>query len=87
VLTEYGVPIARRATCRAELVRPDNTVTTLAMSEAEPGVFEITTPALLAGIYRFNIIAEGRTLRGRPFSGEQTLTGAVWRGVTSRRQR
>lgn len=50
------------------------------MSEVEPGVFETATPALLAGIYRFRIIAEGRTLRGRPFSREQTLTGAVWKG-------
>jgi Common central domain of tyrosinase/von Willebrand factor type A domain len=80
VLTEYGVPVTARATCRADLVRPDNTGTTLTMLEAEPGVFETTTPALLAGIYRFNIRAEGRTLRGRPFSREQTLTGAVWRG-------
>ena len=80
VLTEYGVPVAARATCRAELVRPDNTGATLAMPEVESGVFEATTPAILAGIYRFRILAEGRTLRGRPFSREQTLTGAVWRG-------
>jgi hypothetical protein len=79
-LTEYGVPVAARATCRADLVRPDNTATTLMMSEAEPGVFEMATTALVAGIYRFKIIGEGRTLRGRPFSREQTLTGAVWRG-------
>ncbi|MBA3702548.1 MAG: replication initiator protein A, partial [Rubrobacteraceae bacterium] len=80
VLTEYGVPVAARATCRAELTRPDNTGTTLAMPEVEPGVFEATAPALLAGIYRFRIVAEGQTLRGRPFSREQTLTGAVWKG-------
>lgn len=80
VLTEYGVPVAARATCRAELTRPDNTGATLAMPEVEPGVFEATALAFLAGIYRFRIVAEGRTLRGRPFSREQTLTGAVWKG-------
>ena len=80
VLTEYGMPLAARATCRAELVRPDNTGITLAMPEIEPGVFETTTPANLAGIYRFRIVAEGRTLRGRLFSRELSLTGAVWRG-------
>jgi hypothetical protein len=80
VLTEYGVPVAARATCRAELTRPDNTGATLAMAEVEPGVFEATTPALLAGVYRFRIVGEGRTLRGRPFTREQTLTAAVWKG-------
>ncbi len=80
VLSEYGVPVAARAICRAELTRPDNTGGPLAMPELEPGVFEVTTAAFLPGIYRFRIVAEGRTLRGRPFSREQTLTGAVWKG-------
>jgi hypothetical protein len=80
VLTEYGVPVASRATSRAELTRPDNTGATLAMPEVEAGVFEVTTPAVFPGIYRFRILAEGRTLRGRPFTREQTLTAAVWKG-------
>jgi len=80
VLTEYGVPVAARATCRAEVTRPDSTGATLAMAEVEPGVFEAMIPALLPGVYGFRIVAEGRTLRGRPFTREQTLTGAVWRG-------
>jgi hypothetical protein len=80
VLTEYGMPLMGYATCRAELVRPDNTATTLLMPRVEPGVFETTTPAMLPGVYRFRVMAEGRTLRGRPFTREQTLTAAVWRG-------
>ncbi len=36
--------------------------------------------AAQAGVYRFRIIAEGRTMRGRPFTREQTLTGAAWAG-------
>jgi hypothetical protein len=80
VLTEYGVPVAARSICRAEVTRPDNTRATLAMAEVEPGVFEAMTRALLAGVYPFRIVAEGRTLRGRPFTREQTLTGAVWKG-------
>ncbi len=80
ILTEYGVPVASRARCRAELVRPDSTAATLAMLEVEPGVFEVKTPAILAGIYRIRIIAEGKTLRGRFFTREQTLTGAAWKG-------
>jgi hypothetical protein len=80
LLTEYGVPVASRATSRAELTRPDNTNATLTMPEVEAGVFEVTTLASLPGIYRFRILAEGRTLRSRPFTREQTLTAAVWKG-------
>lgn len=80
ILTEYGLPVAGRATVRTELVRPDDTQTTLSLVEAEPGVFEVSTVAALSGIYRFRVLAKGRTMRGRPFTREQLLTGAVWRG-------
>lgn len=79
-LTEYGIPVVSRAFCRAELTRPDNTSVTLAMPEIEPGVFQVSTAAILPGIYCFRIVAEGRTLRGRAFTREQTLTGAAWKG-------
>lgn len=80
VLTEYGVPVAARATCRVELTRPDHTQSTLVMSEVQPGAFEVAIAANAPGIYQFRILAEGRTLRGLPFTREQVLTGAVWRG-------
>lgn len=80
MLTEYGIPVDARATCFAELMLPDSTGAMLTMVEIEPGVFEANIPAFLPGVYRFRIVAEGRTLRGRPFSREQTLTGAVWKG-------
>ncbi len=79
-LTEYGLPVAARALCAAELARPDGTAATLAMPEVEPGVFEVAVVGSWPGIYRFRLIAEGRPLRGRPFTREQTLTGAVWKG-------
>lgn len=80
VLTEYGLPVASRALCGAELTRPDGTSATLGMPEIEPGVFERTVTASLPGIYRFRVVGAGKTLRGRPFTREQTLTGAVWKG-------
>jgi hypothetical protein len=80
LLTEYGVPVASRAICRAELIRPDTTQTTLSLTEIEPGTFAVETTAILPGIYQFRIVAEGRSLRGRQFTREQTLTAAVWRG-------
>lgn len=79
-LTEYGVPAAGRATSRVELIRPDLSPSTLAMSEVQPGVFEVSIDANTQGVYQFRILADGRTLRGLPFTREQTLTGAVWRG-------
>lgn len=80
VLTEYGVPVSGRATCRATLTRPDGSQSTLAMTEVQPGAFEVSVPASMPGIYTFRVVGEGRTFRGLPFTREQTLTGAVWRG-------
>jgi hypothetical protein len=80
VLTEYGVPVAGRATCRVELTRPDQSLSTLVMAEVQPGAFEVPIAANAQGIYQFRILAEGRTLRGLPFTREQMLSGAVWRG-------
>lgn len=80
VLTQYGVPVTARATCQAELTRPDDTKVILAMPEIHAGVFETSTLAPLAGVYRFRIVAEGRSLRGLRFTREQTRTGVVWRG-------
>ena len=42
--------------------------------------FEGSVVATQEGVYRFRIIAEGHTMRSQPFTREQTLTGAVWRG-------
>ena len=80
VLTEYGLPVERRASVQATLERPDGTRTLLLLSEIEAGVFETTTAATLAGIYRIQLRATGLTLRGNPFTREQSLTAAVWRG-------
>ena len=80
LLEEYGLPLANRAALHAELVRPDKTTALLALDEIEPGVFETNMIASLSGIYNFRLLASGRTLRGRPFTREQLLTGAVWAG-------
>jgi hypothetical protein len=79
-LTEYGLPIEHRATVRAELRRPDGTTATLVLSEVEPGVFEASTLASMAGTYHFRVLAEGATMRGIAFTREELLTGAVLQG-------
>lgn len=80
VLTEIGLPVEHRANVRAEVKRPDGTQTVVKLAETEPGVFEGSTPAPLSGVYPVRFRATGRTLRGFPFSREQTRTGLAWRG-------
>jgi hypothetical protein len=79
--TEYGIPIeGSRISIKAELTRPDNTQAVITLAEIEPGVFEGTTLATLSGVYRFRVVGHGTTMRGRAFTREQLLTGAVWKG-------
>jgi len=83
VLTEYGLPIpASRATVRAEFERPDGTPGLLALTEADAGsgIYTAATAAVLSGVYPFRVLANGSTLRGRAFTREHVLTGAVWKG-------
>ncbi|HLN64568.1 MAG TPA: vWA domain-containing protein, partial [Symbiobacteriaceae bacterium] len=83
VLTEYGLPIpASRATVRAEFERPDGTTGLLVLLEADPGsgIYTASTTALLSGVYPFRVRVNGSTMRGRAFTREHLLTGAVWKG-------
>jgi Common central domain of tyrosinase len=76
-LTEYGVPVDHRAVVRAELQRPDGSMTTLLLAENGPGEFDTAVTGLQAGVYRFRILAEGSSLRGCPFTREELATGAI----------
>jgi hypothetical protein len=80
MLTEYDLPVEQRAIVTAEIERPDQTKAALALTEVEPGVFEASIVATMAGIYFFHIFGHGRTLRGRVFTREQWLTGVAWKG-------
>lgn len=80
VLTEYGLPVEKRAMVRAQLLRPDLSSATLILNEIEPGIFEMSVEAKSTGVYQFRVLATGATLRGQPFTREQGLSGAIWRG-------
>ncbi|MEM9385414.1 MAG: S8 family serine peptidase [Pseudomonadota bacterium] len=80
VLTEYGLPVEQRASVHAEITRPDGTQVSLPLVEEEPGVFRTSTTATANGVYRFLLRAKGNTLRQRPFTREQIVTGAAWHG-------
>lgn len=76
-LTEYGIPVERRAGMRAELQRPDGSSAVLSMTEVEPGIFQTAETASMQGVYRFRLVASGMTMRGAPFTREQLVSGAV----------
>jgi len=78
VLTEYELPVQNRARVDVELGRPGGSVNTISLTESEPGTFEATTTAALAGTYQARFLARGVTLRGSLFTREQIATAAVW---------
>jgi hypothetical protein len=80
VLTEYGVPVERRAVVNAQLEYSDGSVATFPLVEIGAGRFEASITAKLSGLYRFRVVAAGISMRGLPFTREQLLTGAVFRG-------
>jgi hypothetical protein len=79
-LTEYGIPVEGRAVVNVHVTRPDDSVVVYALTEEPGGNFERAFIANMAGIYNCRFIATGTTMRGKPFTREQTLTAAVWNG-------
>ncbi len=76
-LTEYGIPVDHRASVRAYMELPDTTQVTLALTEGEPGRFQVSTTAVMAGVYRIRVVAFGVTMRGVPFTREQLLSATA----------
>jgi hypothetical protein len=79
-LSEYGVPVENRANVIAEVTAPDGSESVVPFQETEPGIFTTQKQASLAGVYAWRVLASGETFRGTPFTREQWVTGAVWRG-------
>lgn len=82
ILSEYGSPFRGTAVVAAELVRPDGSQSLMPLGEVpgEPGIFEADLEAAQTGIYRFRILAAGRTRREQRFTREAIRTAAFWRG-------
>ena len=80
-LKEYTLPVEKRATVKANFEYPDHTSGVLPLAEIQPGVFEAAMVANMPGIYRFTTEAKGVTYRGTPFTREQILNAAVFRGI------
>ncbi len=79
-LTEYGIPVEGRAVVNVQVTRPDGSVVVYALTEEPEGNFERAFVANMTGIYSCRFMATGTTMRGKPFTREETLTAAVWNG-------
>ena len=79
-LTEYGIPVEGRAVVNVRVTRPDGSVVVYALNEEPEGNFERSFIANMSGIYSCRFMASGTTMRGKPFTREETLTAAVWHG-------
>ncbi|MGW7102895.1 tyrosinase family protein [Streptomyces sp. NPDC054838] len=78
-LAEYGLPVDHRAAVRAEVTGPAGTPTTV-LAETGPGLFEADVLTPLPGTYHVRVIADGLTIRGTPFTREQSLTAVALPG-------
>jgi Common central domain of tyrosinase/von Willebrand factor type A domain len=78
-LTDFGIPLASSAKVTASVDAPDGSVSTITLTELEPGRYQADVPTAAPGVYRVLVTAKGHTLRGEPFTREQLRTLAVWR--------
>lgn len=79
-LTEFGVPVERRANVFAEAEDPAGNKSLVHFTESSPGLFETSRVLNQTGVYHYRVIASGKTFRGTEFTREQLVTGAVWSG-------
>ena len=79
-LTEYGLPVERRATVEAQVTRPDGIALTVSLAEVAPGAFAATLVAGIDGVWNVRFAARGYTHGGSPFTREQLASAAVVRG-------
>ncbi|WKB50591.1 LodA/GoxA family CTQ-dependent oxidase [Eleftheria terrae] len=79
-LTQSGLPLQGEASVWAELTRPDGSRTEVPLAMAEAGRYQGDFQAASPGVWRVRLRARGRTRKGLPFTREQQLTAAVWRG-------
>jgi hypothetical protein len=77
-LAEYGLPVENRAVVSAEMLTPDGALQTIELKETSPGHFASEVIAKEYGIYKFRMMAAGKTIRGNKFTREKTLTGSVY---------
>ncbi|AQP44673.1 S8 family serine peptidase [Tessaracoccus flavus] len=77
-LSEYGIPVDDdRARVHAELTGPSG-YDEVKLHQTAPGVFEADYKAADYGVYRFRVVAQGRTLHRERFTREQLVSGSIY---------
>jgi hypothetical protein len=79
-LTEYDVPVEKRANVWSTVTRPDGSTFLVQGPETAPGRFEGSFVASDSGLYTMRVRARGATFMGVEFEREQTLSAAVYPG-------
>jgi hypothetical protein len=77
-LVEYGLPVEGRAEVAAELIAPSGATATVALKETSAGLFQAEVKGTEYGLYRYQLVAAGKTLRGSVFTRERALTGSIY---------
>jgi hypothetical protein len=77
-LTENGRPLAGLATVKVFISYPDGSESEFKAREIDPGIYQETRNATIAGTYTWRITAEGRTRDGHFFTREHVATASVW---------
>ena len=81
-LSEYDQPFRGSARLTTLVTGPDGNVATATMTSLGGGYFRASFAASQRGAYRFRVIAEGLSARGRPFTRERLLSALVGRPRT-----
>jgi hypothetical protein len=79
-LSQYELPVSAGAQVRVTIERPDGTAMTMTLAQTEPGIYEGSFIAAVAGVYHLRFRATGKSLAGFPFTREALRTAAVTPG-------
>jgi len=78
-LSQYDVPLARRATVRVEITDPSGKISATQLKEADNGRFRGGFATSESGVYRCRFIASGTTFGGQRFTREELRTAPAYR--------
>jgi murein tripeptide amidase MpaA len=79
-LSQYESIAVDGAHVLTRIAFPDGATSILPLAPRGDGLYEVEFTASAAGVYTLRIHAEGRTLRGFPFTREAVRTATVWEG-------
>jgi len=79
-IDELGVPLRGRARVVGDMTMPGGRTVRLSFAARGEGHFTAEFDTGRPGAYTIRVRAKGQTVRGLPFTREQLVTAAVWKG-------